>query len=1091
MYICNLCMYSACGKAHLAIHAYLVHEVQPVPWHENDVSVEPQPSHSETKRLVRLKEYICGLCKEYHFRCLTTAMFREHLEQKHCGSTAYDCHLCLVRAGSPGVLLEHYRCDHGFFKVHCLYCDLGRDDDWFIMRHIMEKHPDKPFRLLLRNGDTSAVIQELRKLVEEYLSRRPLQLPMPQPFMPVPSQIDACAWSTQPTADIDRENNDRSTISSGQLCIAESVPLKKMTENACCSENKQQTVEMAVKNIKVDPEHPAVPLPQSLTLTSFKVEACSTESRSEAINDSTLRETNAENSTTDCKINENQHTLQMDVGEAESGEHQLSSSFGHAQCKTEPDNDEITSNTQYHVEIEVGHAESAECQLSSCEHRQSETEPDNKPTPTIEHTVEIDVGLVETGECQISSSCGHGQSETEPDDEPTRTTAHTVEIDVGFVETGDCQLLSCGHGQSETEPDDEPTPTIEHTVEMDMRLAESGECRHSSCGHAQNEAEPDNDRRTPTFKNTCFPGRQQFSCNIENCAMEFRDVFDFMNHLAECHPPQSLLHCPKCGIVVSPVDLLAHIVERHSGVIFCPYGDCSFGSQNQWDVDDHIIQTHQVYQEADQVVATTEAVLCAPDISPSASYAEEGCNDAVDTDNVLCYENDEADEQCDVAQTETAEGLTAKYLCGTCSTQWETTLSYIHHMTTVHSVPFFCGHCLKSYKRSRSLLIHAGYHHLGRPFSVWQLEDGKIVDVGKLVAPSWVHEAQCYLKLASRSRLQAKGKTMIKNLKIAIEYVTSAALANEVEKPQPSTISSHTDDQRSTCTTPETPTWCTEPMVDSSHKRVSGSPPLQDKALHESPSALDDLSDNGTDRSSEESNHSEVMPCVLNDFDIKPSPLQLLEFLSMKTPFCTKPKWSMNGKVHMRILSSVYIDASSCKKVNGSIAIEEEVLRKLSSLNTMHVHKKSASNGPSSLLSGVRVGSHLCSVCLISFGTFEELCKHFAKIHENASTDIDSASASISLQGNWKLQEFTSISNTITNVKPCPGGHVQFEHSKSSVGLHLKQIKSKCFKSSAITDNLFVQLAGARVLYSQLASITNLNPVVRLVRLPVIKQELP
>lgn len=385
--------------------------------------------------------------------------------------------------------------------------------------------------------------------------------------------------------------------------------------------------------------------------------------------------------------------------------------------------------------------------------------------------------------------------------------------------------------------------------------------------------------------------------------------------------------------------------------------------------------------------------------------------------------------------------------------------------------------------------MHAGYHHLGQPFSVWQLEDGKIVDVGKLVAPSWVHEAQCYLKLASRSRLQAKGKTMIKNLKIAIEYVTSTALANEVEQPLPNTISSHIDDQRSTCTTPKTPTWCTEPMADSLHTRVSGSPPLQDKALHESPSALDDLSDNGTDRSSEESSHSEVMPCVLNDFDIKPSPLQLLECLSMRTPFCTKPQWSMNGKVHMTILSSAYIDASSCKKVNGSIAIEEEVLRKLSSLNTMHVHKKSASNGPTSLLSGVRVGSHLCSVCLISFGTFEELCKHFAKIHENAPRDIDSASTLTGLQGNWKVQE--SISNTIRNVKPCPGGHVQFEHSKSNVGLHLKQIKSKCFKASAITDNLFVLLDGARVPYSHLASITNLNPVVRLVRLPVIKQELP
>ncbi|XP_037287702.2 uncharacterized protein LOC119180680 [Rhipicephalus microplus] len=997
MYFCSLCAYSTCGKAHLAIHAYHEHrDVQPVPWHSKD-SILSQPSQSETKYLVRPKEYICGLCKQQcHFRCLTTVMFREHLEEHHCGSVAYDCHLCLTRASSPGVLLEHYRCDHAYFNVHCLYCDFGKEDDWVVMRHIMEKHPDKPFRLLLRNGDSAAVIQELRKLVEEYLSRDPV----PQPFLSGSSQVEPCTRSMQQTPDTSRKSNNKLT-SSDQLCTIELVPFKT-TENILLnnSENEQRTGEVALKSIHVEPRHPAVPVPQSLTCTSFQLEACSYEAaepRSEAIGDATSQEKNAEYGNTGCKISKNLDSIQSNVGKAESTESELSSLFGHTQCKTAPESEEVISTLQCNVEMEVGRAESAEC----------EREPEN----------------------------------------------------------------------------DQRTPTIKSTVEMDTPYS-----------HVQNKATPYNDSLTATFKDTSFPGRQQFYCNIQNCTTEFNDVFDFMNHLTDSHPPQSFLHCPKCGIVISPVDLLGHIVERHSGVIFCPYDDCSFGSQNQWDVDEHIIQAHQIYQaeraKADEAVAATEAALCSSAISPSASYDEEGSKDGVDIANVLCYENDEADKQCEEGQTETAQDLTARYLCGTCLTQWDTTLSYLHHMTTVHSVAFFCGHCLKSYKKSRSLLVHAGYYHLGQPFSVWKFEDGKIVEVGKLVAPSWVHEAQCYLKLTCRARLQANGKTMIKNLKTAIDYVTSAVLSNEVEQQQRNTTSSITDDL-STSTTPETRIRCTEPMVDNLHTRVTGSHSFQGKALREPPSALDSLGDNDIDRSLEDSIHSGVLSCVPNDFDVMSSIAQLLKCLPTKTPFRTKPQRSVNGKVHMNILSSVYIDASSCKKVNGKIVVEEEVLQNLASLNTTHVHKKNVGKGPDSFLLGAHARSHVCSVCLISFGTFEDLCKHFAEMHENSFRNIDSASTLVSLQGDWKLQGFTSISNTIRNVKFSSSGDAQIERSNRKIALHFKQMKSRYFKASAITDNIFIRVDGARVPYSQFASVTNLNPVVQLVKLPVMKQEPP
>lgn len=116
----------------------------------------------------------------------------------------------------------------------------------------------------------------------------------------------------------------------------------------------------------------------------------------------------------------------------------------------------------------------------------------------------------------------------------------------------------------------------------------------------------------------------------------------------------------------------------------------------------------------------------------------------------------------DVGNANIAEDRTSKYLCRTCYTQWDTKLSYCHHMTTEHSVAFFYGHCLKPYKRTRYLLTHVGYHHQGLPFLVFKFEDRKFIDVSKLVAPSWVCEAQNHLKRTNRAKLQKRGKTMIK-----------------------------------------------------------------------------------------------------------------------------------------------------------------------------------------------------------------------------------------------------------------------------------------------------------------------------------------
>lgn len=869
MYFCGLCAYSTSGKAHLAIHAYLVHDIQPVPWHQHPGSAEHPISESETKSLVRPKEYICALSKDCRFKCLTTALFREHLEQCHWGFKLYVCHLCLAHADSSSKLLEHYRCDHAFFKVHCLYCDLGGDDDWVIMRHIMEKHAYNPFRLLLRNGDSDEVVKELRQLAVEYLTKEPVQ-----------------------------------------------------------------------------PEL----LPQPLILASPQSEACSSEST------------------------------------------------------------QIT--------------------------------PDIGGTALEEEIVEDN-----------STSANDNQ----------------------------------------------------HTVEMD-KTPERNECVVQSCEHAQSENEVDRDRHTPSVTEigfSTFPGKEQFFCNIENCSMEYGDVFDFMNHLDECHPLQSALNCPKCGSLVSVVDLLSHIVERHSGISFCPYNDCSFGSANQCDVDDHIIQMHQIYQDeqgkADQAVAARKAEFCPPNNISSTCYAEaEGCKDTVDFEPEACYENGKADEQCDVSQAESTDDLTTRrYFCDECSTDWGTVLSYIHHMTTAHTVLFFCGHCLKSYKKSRYLLVHAGCQHIGQPFSVLRLEDGKVVDVGMLVAPSWVDEAQHYLNGASRSRLKATGKTLIKNLKKAIDFVASTCVESEVEQPQCSAMPTHADGNwRRPSATQEIPGQHTEPLDDSTDPEdndslfeADGGPTLQDQALHEPLSSLGVHSDS-TDQPSEESNIPTALPHALKGYGMAsmiPS-LQPQESISGKTPY-TESRRIRRDKCRLKILASAFIDASSCKKVNGRIVIEEKVRQKLSELNTMHTSGKKLTEVPSSLLSGVHEGSHMCSECLITVTTFKELCKHIVETHgASTASDLDNAGSVVSL-GYWAPQEFTSISSTFRSVRPFPDGHIRVEHSRNNVMLHLKQIKSKCFKRPTFTDNLFVRHLGVRVPYSQFASIRNLNPVIRLVRVPVIKQE--
>ncbi|XP_070390388.1 uncharacterized protein [Dermacentor albipictus] len=1224
MYFCGLCAYSTIGKAHLAIHAYLIHDVQPVPWHQHPGSAEPPISNSETKSLVRPKEYVCALSKDCRFKCLTTAMFHEHLKQCHWGFKGYVCHLCLAHADSSSRLLEHYRCDHAFFKVHCLYCNLGGDDDWVIMRHIMEEHSYKPFRLLLRNGDSLTVVQELRQLAVEYLTKEPVQRELPpQPLVLTLPLIKAySSESRQITPDICGAALEEEIAENNPTSFKHTVEMDMELENECvlpsCEHSQREKeidhdqpapsitetglctfsiAENNPTNCNVNANHHTVEMDMGLEKNKCLLPPCEHAQSEEIDHDQpTLSITEMrlstfpipENNRTSCNVNANHHTVEMDMGlegnecllpscelaQSEEIDHdQPTPSITEMGLSTFPiAENNLTScnvNANHHtVEMDMG-LEKNKCLLPLCERAQSEEIDHDQPTPSITemvlytfpiaennptscsvnenwHTVETDMGL-EGNECLLPS-CELAQSEEIDHDQPTPSITemglstfpiaennltscnvnanhHTVEMDMG-LEKNKCLLPSCERAQSEEIDHYRPTSSVTemglstfpiaetnptscsvnenwHTVEMDTGL-DRNECLLPSCEHAQNEKEIDHDR--PTLSATeiapsTFPGKQQFSCNIEDCSMEYGDVFDFMNHLAECHPLQSSLNCPKCGFFVSVIDLLSHIVERHSGILFCPYKDCSFGSTNQCDVDNHIIQMHQIYQDeqgkADQAVAARKAEFCAPNILSSSTCAEtEGCKDTVDFEPGACYENGKADEQYDASQAESADDLTTrKYFCDVCSTCWDSVLSYICHMTTLHAVTFFCGHCLKSYKKSRCLLMHAGYHHVGQPFSVWSLQDGKVVDVGMQVAPSWVDEAQHYLKGASRSRLKAKGKTMIKNLKKAIDFVTSSCVGSEVEQPQCSAMPTHADGNRRPSATQEMPAQHTEPMVnciyadDGSLFKAEGGPTLQDQALSEPLSSLGVHSDNSTDEPSEESNISTSLPYALKGAGMASiTSVQPQESILEKKP-CIESQGKLRGRFRLKILASAFIDAAACKKVNGSIVIDEKVLQKLSELNTMPTPGRNSTKVPSSLLSGEHEGSHVCSECFISFVTFERLCKHIVKTHgATTASDIDSAGAVVSL-GDWAPQEFTSISNTFRSLQFFPSGHIKVENSRNNVMLHLKQIKSKYSKRQTITENLFVRHFDALVPYSQFASTRNLNPVVRLVRLPVIKQE--
>ncbi|XP_077502539.1 uncharacterized protein LOC144113362 isoform X1 [Amblyomma americanum] len=914
MFYCGLCTYSSTSKALLGVHAYFTHDAKPVPWYKNNSDAEHALPLDEFKNLVHRKRYFCTLTTTCHFSCLTNDIFRQHLVS-HKDFSTYKCHLCIGSTYTCGLLFHHYQTDHGFFAVQCLYCDFGNNDDWIVMRHVMEQHSRRPFRILLRNGDVPAVSQELRLLIQEYLTE--------DPVMP-----------SQPCTQLSVEALTQENVTSSN------EPMSGVGPSLPCA---QLSLE-ALTQVNVTSSNAAMP-------------------RADLVN--------------------------------------------------------------------LGHS-SLEAKLS------------------------------------LDDSCkGVSNMDSEVEEKLVENHAATFAVCVTHQSAGRTSPLSTGEGLHSSSSD--------FTQRLSTEL-QGTKSLHPSCHVEQNlelepgKAQPLQETETSSSLNDSW----HLACSAENCSVEFGDIFDYLNHLAECHPLQSF-PCPKCDLTVSSTDLSMHLVEKHGGFLFCPYQDCSFGSPDQCGLDTHIIQAHQIYREENRNGAhvANEQGLCTTSNSSSRNHTSTG---SVDFTSEMEISNREIRDDklcCEVNLEDAKDDLTNRlYICGLCSANYSTLTSYLHHTASAHSVPFICGHCFKPYKRSRCLLMHAGCLHLGQPFSVLCLKDGKETDIGLNVAPLWIKEAQEYLRMVQPGKLQAKGKTMLKNLKRAVTYISSTFLENvssQAELLQSNAVSHsaslklvHGAERTSLQYERSVDTVCSDATVSSGRSVPS-------QLLYD-PAPVGVVC-NGSSNSSE--NQLTAVPHLFKNLDISvdTSPPHLQNNASSSTS-----QFTIARSVKCKILQSVYIDASSIKKVNGNIVVDSGVLRRLNSqlpVSSPPVRKVSGS-----LCCRVNEGLHVCSECFLTFSTFEELAKHIVKLHSlDIINGFDLASAVLSIGDSSDLQ----------------GLRIQLgiKQSRGTAQLQFKRVQSEVQKREVDNNGLFVCLhnRSVKVPYSQFSRAVNLNPIVKLVRLPIIKKE--
>lgn len=900
MFCCSLCSYQSCGKGHLAVHAFITHDVKPVPWYtqcdeKSAISVELKDKY---KTSLLTKQYVCVTSANCKFRCLTDGVFWRHMQETHRDCSAYVCHLCFVSAETRHLLLEHYYSIHDYHSVECLYCDFGANDNWLVMGHIMDRHPERPFKMLVRAGNSIDVLQELRKLVASHLTKCTV------PPAKLPTQ-DAPHVPPMPTVQSEQEDG--------------SIPVQlhctsSPSQNQSCPSGHDEPMCDASEQTPRSCE----PLDESLAMNPV-----------------------------------------------------TSSSVTLSHCDTDK--------------------------------------------------------LVSSGTEGLATSS-----------------------------------VTCAQGSSAVRPSCQGPPSPVCSVE------------------------------TSGLANSRF-----FVCNVHMCGMQIEGIFDFMNHLAECHPLESSFGCPKCGLfVTSSADLLAHLVDNHSGLLFCPYKDCTFGSVHQSGIDSHIIQMHQVYQNDQSNADSNPAEVDSQDesdvwseplcSSPNADSPER--LDDIPTADACPYDKAIADQVQYEGSTEHAmdDVKITLHFCSKCSLYFSTAARYIQHMTLAHMVDFFCGYCLKAYKKSRCLFLHTGCEHPGQMLSVKCFRDEKVVDVGQQVQPLWIEDARQYLQKVQTKLFGVRGRGMVQKLKNTIASMASVCSDPEVGlREYTATHDRVADHPRQVPATQLPSTLCTAQRTGLRHMKeqtaehsLQGQPwssrvPCEKYVIEE-----------------HFSGHFSAYKGPAAD-SVKHHPDISRNSLPSEPPFTA----TLSRRLNLKVRASAYVDPRYCKRVDGKIVVDELVWQNLLMLSAANrpISKGSLQEGP---LDGNELGEkcHQCFKCSLHFASFEKLGQHIVLHHRDRVANRRFTGTLLRGKSQHLAQGFPS-NNVSEDIKPFAAASswlnssVQAESSTSDPSC--KEVQLKTRECSNDDSQLFVRLVSGnvRVPYSQLARSMNVNPVVQLCKLPTIKRE--
>lgn len=877
-----------------------MHDVKPAPWYTNSdessaISLEPQ----DECNLIGAKQYVCVTAATCKFRCLTDKVLWRHMQETHRDCSAYVCHLCFVSAETRHFLLEHYRSIHDYRAVECLYCDFGANDNWLVMGHIMDRHPDRPFKMLVRAGNSIDVLQELRNLAASYLTKGPVP----------PAQL--------PVQD------------SPQVLLVPSV------------QTEQQ-------DINIPAQLPCTSLPS-------QNQPCP------AGDDEPM-----------CDVNEQRP----------------------ATC--EPLEEGLVRNSATISGVTLPH-----------------------------HGTDV------------LGSCGAEGLQT--------------------------SSFACAQESSAAGPSCQELPSPVSNVETSSHT-------NSSC----------------------------FVCNVGSCGIAFEEILDFMNHLAECHPSESSFVCPKCALFVnSSADLLAHLVDNHTGVLFCPYKDCTFGSLHQSGVDIHIIQVHQVYQPDQSNTGNSPAGADTRDESDIWSESLRSspavdCPERLDASPVEegCPYEEVVDHTQREGSTENAmdDFKITLNLCSKCRLYFSTAGRYIQHMTLVHMVEFFCGYCLKAYKKSRCLFMHIGCQHSGQMLSVKCFKDQKVVDVGPQVLPLWIEDAREYLERGQFETMGLRGKAMVKKLKKTIAFMASVGSDLEMELPEPTAthgkVAGH---PRQAQPVPPLSTLCTAQRTGSKHmKEQTKEHSVQGQSWSSHAPSERDLIEEHL------SGHFSAYSDPAGDF-VKLHP-EVMDTSSLSgEPSFTS---SQSKRVNLRVHASAYVDPRYYKKVDGKIVVDECVWQKLLVLSAANqpISKGSLLEGSHSLLSETTEKCHQCFKCSLHFPSFETLGQHVVQHHKDRLISRRCTATVLGKKSKW-LTKVSPVSDVSEDVKPfstAPSWLNSSVHAESSTSdPSYKQVQIKTRECSNDNQKLFVRLStrDVRVPYNQFARLMNVSPVVKLCKLPTIKSE--